>query len=135
MMNKADIKNGIILIQRNEKKCYVIKDKAFIEIKGIVVSKYNINFYLKNYNDDLTHKYNNTDDILEIQDVNGNIIWEREEDWSSIPIGTVVKVKNKENEVWRNKRFVCYKANNSVKFVTLSDDLSEIEYWERCQLV
>lgn len=83
----------------------------------------------------MTHKVYNSDDILVIQDVNGNIIWEREEDWSCVPIGTIVKVKNKENEVWRNKRFVCYKPNNSAKFVTLSDDLSEIEYWERCRLV
>ena len=130
-----DLRNGMILTLRNGYKRYIIDNKVWMEDEDkLILNNRYLNHFKSLYDNNLTNSKTQYD-IMEIKNVDGNIIWEREEDWSCIPIGTIVKVKNKENEVWRNKRFVCYKPNNSVKFVTLSDDLDEIEYWEKCQLI
>lgn len=137
-MNKQDIKNGMIFIERDNNKYYVIEDRVFIKLKNKIALELvqNLNTYLDMYNNELESLYNSNSDITEVWDMNGNILWEKEEDWSTIPIGTKVLVRNRKDEVWKPRVFVNYRPNNYYcRFRTLYEDLSGVQEWKFCKLI
>ena len=135
-MQKSQITNGMILVRRNYSKLYIIENEVFIgKDTNILSLDYNYMLFLEVYDDKGIHKYDKNKDIMIIKDMFGNILWEREEDWSSVPVGTIVKVKNRDEESWKTRRFVCTNLNVTSRFKVLSDDLSSLETWEECRLV
>lgn len=135
-MQKSQITNGMILVRRNYSKLYIIENEVFIgKDTNILSLDYNYMLFLEAYDDEGIHKYDKDKDIIMIKDMFGNILWEREEDWSSVPVGTIVKVKNRDEENWKTRRFVCTNLNVTSRFKVLSDDLSSLETWEECRLV
>ena len=136
-MNKQDIKNGMVFIKRNNNKYYVMEDRVFIKLKNKIALELvqNLNTYLDMYNNELENLYNSNDDIIEVWDMNGNILWEKEEDWATIPIGTKVLVRNREDEVWQSRIFVNYRPHYYYNFRTLLEDLSGVQEWRFCQLI
>lgn len=136
-MNKSDIKNGMIFIERNNDKYYVIEDRVFIKLKNKIALELvqNLNTYLDMYNNELESLYNSNSDIIEVWDMNGNVLWEKEEDWAAIPIGTKVLVRNKEDEVWQPRVFVNYRPHYYYTFRTLLEDLSGVQEWRFCKLI
>lgn len=135
-MKKSDlkkIKDDIIFIKRNGNE-YCVQNgdvyiKSLIYISGL-------EDYL-NYSclQDLTSLSNSNEDIMIIKDMKGNIIWEREEIWESIPIGANVLVSNNLNQDWKARKFVRYSPNMTWKFKVLSDDLNTLEDWKYCKLM
>lgn len=136
-MKKSDIKNGMIFIERNKKKYYVIEDRVFIKLKNKIALEFvqDLNIYLDMYNNELDSLYNSNSDIIEVWDMSNNILWEKEEDWSAIPIGTKVLVRNREDEVWTPRIFVNYRPDYYYKFKTLLEDLSGVQEWKFCKLI
>ena len=136
-MNKQDIKNGMIFIERSGNKYYIIEDRVFIKLKNKIALEFvqNLNTYLDMYNNELENLYNSNGDITEVWDMSGNVLWEKEEDWATIPIGTKVLVRNREDEVWQPKVFVNYRPHCYYKFRTLSEDLSGVQEWRFCKLI
>ena len=136
-MNKQDIKNGMIFIERSDDKYYIIEDRVFIKLKNKIALEFvqNLNTYLDMYNNELENLYNSNGDITEVWDMSGNVLWEKEEDWATIPIGTKVLVRNREDEVWQPKVFVNYRPHCYYKFRTLSEDLSGVQEWRFCKLI
>lgn len=136
-MKKQDIKSGMIFIERNGDKYYVIEDRVFIKLKNKIALEFvqNLNTYLDMYNNELENLYNSNGDITEVWDMSGNVLWEKEEDWAAIPIGTKVLVRNREDEVWQPRVFVNYKPHYYDKFITLLEDLSGVQEWRFCKLV
>ena len=136
-MNKQDIKNGMIFIERNNDKYYVIEDRVFIKLKNKIALELvqNLNTYLDMYNNELESLYNSNSDIIEVWDMNGNVLWEKEEDWAAIPIGTKVLVRNREDEVWQPRVFVNYRPHYYYTFRTLLEDLSGVQEWRFCKLI
>lgn len=136
-MNKQDIKNGMIFIERNNNKYYVIEDRVFIKLKNKIALEFvqNLNTYLDIYNNELESLYNSNSDIIEVWDMNGNILWEKEEDWATVPIGTKVLVRNGEDETWQPRVFVNYRPHYDCKFRTLLADLSGVQQWRFCKLI
>lgn len=72
---KADLKDGMVLVYRNGWERYVIGDKLY-DIKN---SKIIIMSPISEFNNDLTDKYCNELDIMQVHD-RGELIWKREED-------------------------------------------------------
>lgn len=135
-MQKSQITNGMILVRRNYSKLYIIENKVYIEKDAdILIIDSDYMLFLEVYDNEGIHKYDKNKDIIMIKDMLGNILWEREEDWSSVPVGTIVKVKNRNEENWKTRRFVCTNLNVTSRFKVLSDDLSSLETWEECRLV
>lgn len=135
-MQKSQITNGMILVRRNYSKLYIIENKVYIEKDAdILIIDSDYMLFLEVYDNEGIHKYDKNKDIIMIKDMFGNILWEREEDWSSVPVGTIVKVKNRNEENWKTRRFVCTNLNVTSRFKVLSDDLSSLETWEECRLV
>ena len=136
-MKKSDIKNGMIFIERNNNKYYVIEDRVFIKLKNKIALEFvqDLNIYLDMYNNELDSLYNSNSDIIEVWDMSNNILWEKEEDWSAIPIGTKVLVRNREDEVWTPRIFVNYRPDYYYKFKTLLEDLSGVQEWRFCKLI
>ncbi len=136
-MKKSDIKNGMIFIERNNNKYYVIEDGVFIKLKNKIALEFvqDLNLYLDMYNNELENLYNSNSDIIEVWDMSNNILWEKGEDWSAIPIGTKVLVRNRENEVWTPRIFVNYRPDYYCKFRTLLEDLSGVQEWKFCKLI
>lgn len=136
-MKKSDIKNGMIFIERNNNKYYVIEDRVFIKLKNKIALEFvqDLNIYLDMYNNELDSLYNSNSDIIEVWDMSNNILWEKEEDWSAIPIGTKVLVRNREDEVWTPRIFVNYRPDYYYKFKTLLEDLSGVQEWKFCKLI
>ena len=93
-MNKNDLKNGMVYETRNGLTFYIILDTVH-------KLNYSNNPYIGTlddilgcYHDDLTHN-NKYSDIMIVKDVDGNVIWEREEiDWTKVPVDTKVLVRN-----------------------------------------
>lgn len=136
-MNKQDIKNGMIFIERNNDKYYVIEDRVFIKLKSKIALELvqDLNTYLDTYNNELESLYNSNSDVIEVWDMNGNVLWEKEEDWATIPIGTKVLVRNREDEVWQPRVFVNYRPHYYYNFRTLLEDLSGVQEWRFCKLI
>jgi len=88
-MNKNDLKDGMVLVHRNGEEYILIQD-------GLFKNDFTSDSTMFDYNNDLTHKENKYNDLMQIFSIGKMIeLWKREEvDWSKIPIDTKVLVGN-----------------------------------------
>lgn len=112
-MNKSDLKNGMIIVIRDNLKLIIKNNKIHRYKQGnAILSKLiccNLEDYLEEYNDNLEHKESFSDDIMKIYDINGNLIWERKEiDWSKIPVNTKIWVNDFKDNNWIPRHFAKY---------------------------
>lgn len=139
-MNKSDLKNGMSFKTRNNNWYDIIRSEIF----KIAYEEYSLKYeatlkvFLSHYSDDLKNIHSNKFDIIEVYDIDGKLIWEREEvDWSKIPRDTKVLVRNSKDEEWRKRYFSEYKDG---KFYTFdmggtSWSKSNKTSWRECKLV
>lgn len=78
-MNKQDLKNGMIYEKRNGLTFYIILDSVYKLNNSNNTEMGTLNDILIYYNDDLTYKGTKWGDIMIVRDVEGNLLWEREE--------------------------------------------------------
>ena len=78
-MNKQDLKNGMIYKIRNGLTFYIILDSVYKLNNSNNTEMGTLNDILIYYNDDLTYKGTKWGDIMIVRDVEGNLLWEREE--------------------------------------------------------
>lgn len=71
-------------------------------------------------------------------------IWldeEYEVDWNKVPVDTLVRVRNDENDKWALRYFRWFVRGHRTPFVTWADGATSItaetctEYWKYCELV
>lgn len=135
-MNKPNLKkmkNDITFIKRNGNEYCVQNGNVYI--KSLIYISELEDYLNYSYLQDLTSLSNSNEDIMIIKDMKGNIIWEREEIWESVPIGANVLVSNNLNQDWKARKFVRYSPNMTWKFKVLSDDLTTLEDWKYCKLM
>mgnify|MGYP007007463252 FL=1 len=136
-MNKSDLKNGMIYKIRNGYSFYIIlnrvhrlNDKNNPDIGAL-------DDILEYYYDDLTHKENRWNDIMIIKDVNGKLLWKREEiDWTRIPVDTKILVRDSDNKEWNRRYFAKYKNGKVYTFMNngTSWNTTLMKMWEQAKL-
>ena len=77
-MNKQDLKNGMGVEFRNGTIEYLINDDIYIKCDDLMQLEGSKDWFLKEYNDDLTHKFNYGWDIVKVFTIGGKILWERD---------------------------------------------------------
>lgn len=137
-MNKQDLKNGMIYEKRNGLTFYIILDTVYKLNNSNNTEMGTLDDVLIYYNDDLTYKGNKWSDIMIIRDVEGKLLWEREEvDWAKVPKDTKVLVRNSKDEEWRKRYFSEYKDGRFYTFDMggTSWSTSDKTFWKECKLV
>ncbi len=139
-MDKSDLKNGMSFKTRYGDKYYIInskvygnsdKDESTLGLWG------SLEECLESYDDKLLVLYASPHgaDIMEVYDIENNLVWERDEiDWTSIPIGAQVLVKQTKESGWEKRFFVRYAPNDELKFKTLTEGLYDVMSWKYCKL-
>lgn len=77
-MNKQNLKNGMGVEFRNETIEYLIDDNIYIKCDDLMQLEGSKDWFLKEYNDDLTHKFNYGWDIVKVFTIEGQILWKRD---------------------------------------------------------
>lgn len=77
-MNKQDLKNGMGVEFRNGTIEYLINDNIYIKCDDLMQLEGSKDWSLKEYNDDLTHKFNYGWDIVKVFTIGGQILWKRD---------------------------------------------------------
>ena len=140
-MNKSDLKNGMSFKTRNNNWYDIIRSEIFKTAYEEYSLKYEatLKVFLSHYSDDLKNIHSNKFDIIEVYDIDGKLIWERDKvDWSKIPRDTKVYVRQNQEDEWELRYFTCYENN---KFYTYSngrtfwsDSFVDLEKWNYCEL-
>ena len=136
-MNKSDLKNGMIYELRNGLRFYIILDTVHKLNYSNNPDMGILDDILEYYHDDLTHKDNKWSDIMIIKDVDGNLLWEREEvDWSKIPVDTKILVRDFDYEDYHKKYFAKYEKGKVYSFYGngTSWNTSTTVSWEEAKL-
>lgn len=140
-MELKDLKNGMIVELR--------KGNRFIIVNNYMLG--DTWYILDGYNNDLTDKHDEKNDIVKIYEVVSGyainyilkpssdygvkLLWERKEiDWSKVPFGTKVKCWDCDYDILEGK-FIRYKKDEDLfKFEVLVEGEEEIG-WKYCELV
>ena len=137
-MHKSELRNGMSLKMRNTYKFLILNSEIYLEtIDGYEYSN-KLNHFLSGYNNDMTNLDDDKYDIIEVYNIDGKLIWERDEiDWSKVPKDTKVLVKNKTDKLWYPRYFVEYKNGKYNTYINGStswgtDDFPE--EWDYCKL-
>lgn len=140
-MNKSDLKNGMSFKTRNNNWYDIIRSEIFKTAYEEYSLKYEatLKVFLSHYSDDLKNIHSNKFDIIEVYDIDGELIWERDKvDWSKIPRDTKVYVRQNQEDEWELRYFTYYENN---KFYTYSngrtfwsDSFVDLEKWNYCEL-
>lgn len=146
-MNKSDLKDGQGIGLRKYNRC---GDAEYY--KGYIIdfqTEQMISVGL-DYNDDLTHKYDEDLDIMAIyDDKESKCLWNREEmdwskiDWSNIPKDTKVLVRNYETNQWKRRHFAKYDKDSNSPYLVYRDgmmswsegDNTPLVGYKHCKLV
>lgn len=90
-MDKNELKNGMSFKMRNTYKFLILNGGIYLEtIDGYEYSN-KLNHFLSSYNNDMTDLDDDKYDIMKVYDIEGKLIWERDEvDWSKVKFGTKV---------------------------------------------
>lgn len=138
-MNKSDLKNGMSFKTRNNNWYDIIRSEIFKTAYEEYSLKYEatLKVFLSHYSDDLKNIHSNKFDIIEVYDIDGKLIWERDKvDWSKIPRDTKVLVRNSKDEEWQRKHFAEYKNGKVFTYdYGTSWNTSLITTWEYAKLV
>lgn len=110
-MNKNDLTNGISFKIRKGNMNYIINNKIYVNLEFKTLrNDACLEVYIKDLNDDMSSVISRDYDIMKVFDVNGKLIWERQEiDWNKIPVDTKVLVRDNDEEEWARKYFAKYK--------------------------
>ncbi len=141
-MKKSDLKNGMSFETRRGEEYFIIQEDLYRKtIELSLEPNGSFNSYIRDYEDDLTHKNKHNEDIVKIYDVDRNKIWKRI-DWDKIPIDTKVFVKNFEDSNWKKRHFAGYdKKIEGSPFRTFdygqtswTSEGTDISNWRFCKL-
>ena len=126
-MNKSDLKDGMVVVHRNGEEYILIQE-------GLFKNDFTSDSRMFDYNNDLTHKKNKYNDIMQIFSIGKMIeLWEREEvDWSKVPFGTKVRCWNNVDNKFEGK-FLGYDEGANTYIVFVSTD--RVTDWECCELI
>lgn len=130
-MNKSDLKDGMVVELRNGGK-RVVWGKDLYEIHALKLTVVNC---INNYNNDLYYTFTDSKRNLDIMKVSygDELLWERKEiDWSKMPIGIKVLVRDNLEEEWKEAIFV--DESEEGKFITYDRYNHMQEYWNYCKL-
>ena len=138
-MHKRELRNGMSLKMRNTYKFLILNSEIYLEtIDGYEYSN-KLNHFLSSYNNDMTNLDDDKYDIIEVYNIDGKLIWERDEiDWSKVPKDTKVLVKNKTDKLWYPRYFVEYKNGKYNTYINGSTSWSPDDFpeeWDYCKLV
>ena len=138
-MHKSELRNGMSLKMRNTYKFLILNSEIYLEtIDGYEYSN-KLNHFLSSYNNDMTNLDDDKYDIIEVYNIDGKLIWERDEiDWSKVPKDTKVLVKNKTDKLWYPRYFVEYKNGKYNTYINGSTSWSTDDFpeeWDYCKLV
>ena len=134
MMNKSDLKDGQCIGLRKYNRC---GDAEYY--KGYIIdfqTKQIISLGL-DYNDDLTHKYDEDLDIMAIyDDKESKCLWNREEiDWTKVQFGAKVRCWDKKRKDLKYEgKFLNYNKDCDRPFEVYVDRETIIE-WDNCELI
>lgn len=138
-MNKSELRNGMSLKMRNTYKFLILNSEIYLEIIDGYEYSNKLNHFLSSYNNDMTNLDDDENDIMEVYDVDGKLIWERDEvDWNKIPKDTKVLVKNITDKLWYPRYFVEYKNGKYNTYINGSTSWSTDDFheeWDYCKLV
>ena len=137
-MHKSELRNGMSLKMRNTYKFLILNSEIYLEtIDGYEYSN-KLNHFLSSYNNDMTNLDDDKYDIIEVYNIDGKLIWERDEiDWSKVPKDTKVLVKNKTDKLWYPRYFVEYKNGKYNTYINGSTSWSTDDFpeeWDYCKL-
>ena len=138
-MNKSELRNGMRFKMRNTYNFLILNSEIYLEtIDGYEYSN-KLNHFLSSYNNDMTNLDDDKYDIIEVYNIDGKLIWERDEiDWSKVPKDTKVLVKNKTDKLWYPRYFVEYKNGKYNTYINGSTSWSTDDFpeeWDYCKLV
>lgn len=138
-MNKSELRNGMSLKMRNTYKFLILNSEIYLETIDGYEYFNKLNHFLSSYNNDMTNLDDDKYDIIEVYNIDGKLIWERDEiDWSKVPKDTKVLVKNKTDKLWYPRYFVEYKNGKYNTYINGSTSWSTDDFpeeWDYCKLV
>ncbi|ELC8463917.1 hypothetical protein QYB71_003060 [Clostridium perfringens] len=103
---------------------------------------------MENYNEDLTHKFCKGLSIEKVYKVDAPcninnlldkvlLIWERKREinWSKVPRGINVRVRNSKDVMWQDTKFIYINSYEQYKFYTNSDNDYGVNCWKYCEII
>lgn len=132
-MNKSDLQDGYGIGLRKYNRC---GDAEYY--KGYIIdfqTEQMISLGV-DYNDDLTHKYDEDLDIMAVyDDKESKCLWNREEiDWSKVPLGTKVICYDFENEKFEGIYLGYESKIFTYPFRVYVSNINETR-WSHCELI
>lgn len=127
-MELKDLKNGMV-VELRDGLTYIVIDGFLYNENYEVVKSLALDF-----EDDMTSCFTKEKDMVEVRDY-GNLetIWQSQEfDWNKVPVGTKVRVKDREHSNWQDAIFISKDVASSMFRVVVSH--RRVLWFQECQL-
>ncbi|MGL4850911.1 MAG: hypothetical protein ACRC28_18650 [Clostridium sp.] len=141
-MKKSDLKSGMIVELRDGTNMVLIGDRFIGEASYLSISNMQDNLTCGTTgvfkSCDIMKVYNS--EICYFHSVNTHkksLLWEREKeiDWSKVPIGTKVEVRDRYTQEWKECSFLIWTGDvcsDVYCFLTYSE--SSTDFWQQCRI-
>ena len=144
-MNKNELRNGMSFKMRNTYKFLILNSEIYLEIIDGYEYSNKLNHFISSYNNDMTNLDDDKYDIIEVYDIDGKLIWERDKvDWSKVKFGTKVIAWNNLHEdskveglflslspTAREPRFLVYYETNDC----YGNPIGHANIFDKCKLI
>lgn len=140
-MKKSDLKNGMVVETRDGEFGIVLENVSYHDNENGTIIKFKNSFNdIGGWNEDLKSNYISERSIYKVYNFKSwgcnfnyiekfidknQLLWERKQeiDWTKVPRGTMIKIKDCKNEEWEERELIAYLGDDisaSHKFICKS---------------
>ena len=139
-MNKSDLKDGMIVEYKDGNFGLKLGARIISQNECLELEDLEENLTTTNEQDVIVRIYEsvNVNFFSEINNKNKlKLIWERprEINWSKVPRGINVRVRNSKDVMWQDTKFIYINSYEQYKFYTNSDNDYGVNCWKYCEII